>query len=93
MTYWGAWECLSDFYPKLMIYLSNERSVHLDMTKDDLEDEIEKLIDKLNPSKSAGPNGIPVFILKNVQTQCVIVQIFTFYVTLFYFVQRCRKLK
>ena len=27
-------------------------------------DEIEKIIDKLNPSKSTGPNGIPVFILK-----------------------------
>ena len=27
-------------------------------------DEIEKIIDRLNPSKSTGPNGIPVFILK-----------------------------
>ena len=29
-----------------------------------LPEEIEKIIDKLNPSKSTGPNGIPVFILK-----------------------------
>ena len=29
-----------------------------------LPDEIEKIIDKLNSSKSTGPNGIPVFILK-----------------------------
>ena len=29
-----------------------------------LPSEIEKIIDKLNPSKSTGPNGIPVFILK-----------------------------
>ena len=29
-----------------------------------IPDEIEKIIDKLNPSKSTGPNGIPVFILK-----------------------------
>ena len=27
-------------------------------------DEIEKIIEKLNPSKSTGPNGIPVFLLK-----------------------------
>ena len=29
-----------------------------------IPEEIEKIIDKLNPSKSTGPNGIPVFILK-----------------------------
>ena len=29
-----------------------------------IPDEIEKIIDKLNASKSTGPNGIPVFILK-----------------------------
>ena len=29
-----------------------------------MPEEIEKIIDKLNPSKSTGPNGIPVFILK-----------------------------
>ena len=29
-----------------------------------LPSEIEKIIDKLNLSKSTGPNGIPVFILK-----------------------------
>ena len=29
-----------------------------------LPDEIEKIIDKLNPSKSTGPIGIPIFILK-----------------------------
>ena len=29
-----------------------------------LPDEIEKIIDKLNPSKSTGPNGIPIFLLK-----------------------------
>ena len=29
-----------------------------------IPDEIEKIIEKLNPSKSTGPNGIPVFIMK-----------------------------
>ena len=39
----------------------DDHSFFLSPTK---PEEIEKIIDKLNSSKSTGPNGIPVFILK-----------------------------
>ena len=39
----------------------NDHSFFLSPT---IPDEIEKIIEKLNPSKSTGPNGIPVFIMK-----------------------------